>query len=221
MFQSTLSYKLALNSVEDEYHKYSISQDLFQYNLKTGFKAFKSWFYSFNLQFKTQFLNNYESNSMTRKAGFLSPSELTAGLGMTYNRNFKNDRLKFSASIAPATYNLKTCIDPQIDPVQYGIKAGHKFVNEGGSSAEVSLDWNLTSNINWKARVFLFTDYTYFMGDWENTFTFTINRFLSTQLYTHLRYDSSLELRPGAKWQHWMLKEILSFGLTYTFSTGK
>lgn len=221
MFQSTLSYKLALNSVQDEYHKYSISQDLFQYNLKTGFKAFKSWFYSFNLQFKTQFLNNYESNSTVRKAAFLSPSELTAGLGMTYNRNFFNDRLKFSASIAPATYNLKTCIDPKVDPVQYGIKIGRKFVNEGGSSAEVSLDWNLTSYINWKARVFLFTDYTYGMGDWENTFTFTINRFLSTQIYTHLRYDSSSELRPGAKWQHWMLKEILSFGLTYTFATGK
>ena len=222
MFQSTLSYKLALNSVEDEFHKYSISQDLFQYNLKTGFKAYKNyWFYSFNLQFKTQFLNNYESNSEVRKAGFLSPSELTAGLGMTYNHNFLNDRLKFSASIAPATYNLKTCIDPKIDPVQYGIKLGRKFVNEGGSSAEMSFDWNLTSNINWKARVFLFTDYTYFLGDWENTFTFTINRFLSTQLYTHLRYDSSSELRPAAKWQHWMLKEILSFGLTYTFSTGK
>lgn len=221
MFQSTLSYKLALNSVEDEYHKYSISQDLFQYNLKTGFKAFKNyWFYSFNLQFKTQFLNNYESNSTVRKAGFLSPSELTAGLGMTYNRNFKNDRLKFSASIAPATYNLKTCIDPKIDPVQYGIKIGRKFVNEGGSSAEMSLVWDLTSNINWKARVFLFTDYNYFMGDWENTFTFTINRFLSTQLYTHLRYDSSSDMRPEKKWKHWMLKEILSFGLTYTFATG-
>ncbi len=219
MFESTLSYKLALNSVKDEYHKYSISQDLFQYNLKTGFKAFRSWFYSFNLQFKTQFLNNYESNSDIRKAGFLSPAELTAGLGMTYNRNFRNDKLKFSASIAPITYNLKTCIDPKIDPVQYGIEAGHKVANQIGSSAELTLDWDLMSNINWKARVFAFTDYSYFMGDWENTLTFTINRFLSTQIYTHLRFDSSSELRPGSKWKHWMLKEILSFGLTYTFST--
>lgn len=219
MFESTVSYKLALNSVEDEYHKYSISQDLFQYNLKAGLKAFRNWFYSFNLQFKTQFLNNYESNSLVRKAGFLSPGELTAGLGMTYNKNFKNDMLKFSVSIAPATYNLKTCIDPKIDPVQYGIKAGHKVANQVGSSLESTIDWNITSNINWKARVFAFTDYSYFMGDWENTFTFTINRFLSTQLYTHLRYDSSSELRPDSKWKHWMLKEILSFGLTYTFST--
>ncbi len=221
MFQSTLSYKLGLNSVEDEYHKYSISQDLFQYNLKAGLKAARSWYYSFNLQFKTQFLNNYESNSTVRKAGFLSPSELTAGLGMTYNRNFLNDRLKISVSIAPASYNLKTCIDRMVDPVQYGIKAGRRFVNEGGSSVESTLDWNLTSNINWKARVFLFSNYEYFVGDWENTFTFTINRFLSTQLYTHLRYDSSSTISPSGKWKHFMLKEILSFGLTYSFTTGK
>lgn len=221
MFQSTVSYKLALNSVKDEYHKYSISQDLFQYNLKAGLKAFKNWFYSFNLQFKTQFLNNYESNSLVRKAGFLSPSELTAGLGMTYNHNFYEDRLKLSVSIAPATYNLKTCIDTKIDPVQYGIKAGRKFVNEGGSSAELTLDWSPVSYFNWKARVFLFTDYKYFMSDWENTLTFTINRFLSTQIYTHLRYDSSSTVSTSGKWKHFMLKEILSFGLTYTFSTGK
>lgn len=219
LFESSLSYKLALNSAQDEFHKYSISQDLFQYNLKTGFKAFRSWFYSFTLQFKTQFLNAYEANSEIRKSGFLSPSELTAGLGMTYNHNFLKDRLKLSLSIAPATYNLKTCIDPVIDPVQYGIKLGRKFVNEGGSSAEMTLDWQIIDNISWKARVFLFSDYKYFVGDWENTLTFTINRFLSTQIYTNVRYDSSSELRPGAKWKHWMLKEILSFGLTYTFST--
>ena len=39
-------------------HKYNISEDIFQWNMKAGVKAFKKWFYSFNLQFKTQMLVN-------------------------------------------------------------------------------------------------------------------------------------------------------------------
>ncbi|MDE6444449.1 MAG: hypothetical protein K2K64_08550, partial [Muribaculaceae bacterium] len=66
-------------------------------------------------------------------------------------------------------------------------------------------------------RVFLFTDYSYFLSDWENTMNFEINRFLSTQIYAHLRYDTSTESL--TKWKHFQLREVLSFGLTYTFST--
>lgn len=219
MFQSTLQYKLGLNSTtQDKFHKYSISEDIFQYNLKAGLKAFKRWFYSFTLQFKTQMLNNYEQDSEIRKAAFLSPADLNMGLGMTYNYENKYSTVKFSASIAPISYNLKTCIDPKVDPVQFNILPGHKTLSNIGSSAECTLQWAMTSNINLRSRLFAFTDYTYFQGDLETTISFAINRFLSTQVYAHLRYDSSSELT-ASKWRHWMLKEILSFGLTYTFST--
>ena len=86
LFNSTLSYKLAINSTaQDTHHKYTISQELFQYNLKFGYKAAHKWFYSFTAQFKTQFLHNYEANSDNRMAAFLSPGQLNLGLGMTYN----------------------------------------------------------------------------------------------------------------------------------------
>ena len=79
LFQSSLSYKLGLNSTpQDEVHSYSISEDVLQYNLNTGLKAFRKWFYSLNLQFKTQMLRNYEQNSMKRKASFLSPATSTS-----------------------------------------------------------------------------------------------------------------------------------------------
>ncbi len=91
LFQSSLSYKLGLNSTpQDEVHSYSISEDVLQYNLNTGLKAFRKWFYSLNLQFKTQMLRNYEQNSMKRKASFLSPGDLNIGLGMAYS--FENSK---------------------------------------------------------------------------------------------------------------------------------
>lgn len=219
MFNSTLSYKLGLNSTpNDKFHKYSISQDLFQYNMKAGVKAFTSWFYSFNMQFKTQLLNNYPVDSQERSASFLSPGDLNMGLGMTYNHNNKNNTFKLSVSISPLSFNMKTCIDNTIDHAQFNIAPDKKFRAEFGSNAEMNFDWQLTSNINWRNRVFLFTDYSYFLGDMENTFSFTLNKFLSTQLYVHLRYDTSNDASTS-RWRHWMLKEILSFGLTYRFST--
>ncbi|MDE7160204.1 MAG: DUF3078 domain-containing protein [Muribaculaceae bacterium] len=219
LFESVMTYKLGLNQTSsDTYHKYSISEDLFQYNAKAGYKATKNWYYSVTAQFKTQFFNSYATNSPVRTASFLSPGDLNFGVGMTYSYANKKNTFKFNASIAPFSYNLKTCIDTKIDPTQFGIKAGRKTNSEFGSNAELTANWTITSNISCKTRLFLFTDYSYSLGDLETTWNFTINRFLSTQIYAHLRYDSSSDARLS-EWRHWMLKEILSFGLTYTFST--
>lgn len=219
LFQSTVSYKLGINSTPPEsYHKYSISEDLLQWNLKAGIKAFHDFFWSYNLLFKTQLLRNYESNSDTRVASFLSPGELNMGLGMSYSYTNKYKTLKVGVSLSPISYNLKTCIDPDIDETRFNIEKGHKGHNEIGTNAEVNLEWSVTPDISCRTRFFAFTDYKYFQSDLETTWNFTINRFLSTQLYAHLRYDGSSELT-GSRWKHWMLKEILSFGLTYTFST--
>ncbi len=219
LLESNLSYKLGLYSTpQDEYHKYSISEDLFQYNFKFGIKARKYWFYSLTMQYKTQFLNNYGENSTVRKAAFMSPGEFNAGLGMTYSRSFRKDKLKLNLSIAPVSYNLKTSIDHAVDPTQFSIPAGAKTLSQIGSNAELTLNWQMTSNISWKTRAFIFTDYDDFQGDWENTLNFAINRFLSTQIYLHLRYDTNADAtRPH--WRHWMIKEILSFGFRYAFST--
>lgn len=219
LLESILQYKLGLYSTpNDEMHKYAISQDLLQYNLTAGLKAFNHWYYSFSTQFKTQILNNYAANSWTRKASFLSPGELNIGLGMTYNNENKKKGITFQASIAPLSYNLRTCIDHRIDPTLFSIKAGHRSVSNIGSNAEINMTWKLAQNITWKQRLFLFSDYDYFTGDWEHTFNFTINKFLSTQVYLHGRYDTSA---PGEKkgWKKWMLKEILSFGFAYSFTT--
>lgn len=219
MFQNRVSYKLGLNSnPSGQLHKYNISEDIFQWNMKAGVKAFKHWFYSFNLQFKTQMLVNFAEDSWARTASFLSPGDLNLGLGMTYSIENKKKTLKFNASISPISYNLRTCINRKIDPVQFNIEAGRRLHNEIGSNAELTLDWKWADNIAYRSRLFLFSDYRYFLTDWENTISFNINKFLSTQVYVHLRYDTSAE-SIGGHWKRLQLKEILSFGFSYAFST--
>lgn len=220
IFQSTVTYKLGVNSIEQNAvgRKYSISEDQFQYNIKYGFKAFKKWFYTLTGQFKTQFFTNYKSNTDTRTASLLSPADLNLGIGMTYEHKNKKKTFNITASISPLSYNMKMCLDDKIDHDKLNIKPGHKVHNEIGSNGEVNMSWQATSNISMRTRLFAFTDYTYFQGNIETTWDFALNKYLSTQIYANLRYDSSSDFNVS-KWHHWMLKEILSFGLSYTFST--
>ncbi len=219
IFDTTVSYKLGLNNApEDSVHKYNISEDLFQVNSKFGLKAARRWYYSITAQFKTQLLNSYKVNSQDLVAAFLSPAELNIGVGLTYNYENPRKTLYFSASIAPLSYNLKTCTNPNLNPEAFGIDPGKKSKSEYGSSVEVNFRYNLTYNITYTTRLFAFTDYHYLQGDWENTLDFSINRFMSARIYAHLRYDSQASRLPDSEWFKWQFKEILSIGFAYKFS---
>ncbi len=146
--------------------------------------------------------------------------QVNANLGMTYTYENARKTVDFKASIAPGSYNLKTCTNPNIDPTQFGIDAGKTSVSQYGSSAELTLRWKMAWNIEYFSRLFLFTNYSYMQGDWENTVTFNISRFLSTKIYAHLRYDSSTPRTEGTRWHQWQLKEILSIGFAYKFQRG-
>lgn len=219
LFETTAQYKLGMNNApDDSIHSYNISDDLLQINTTFGVKAAKRWYYSFTGQFKTQLLNSYTSNSHNVRSSFLSPGELTAGVGMTYNYANPKKTVTFDASIAPLSYSLKTCINKDINPTQYGIDEGHKVKHSFGSSTELKFFWKLTYNISYSSRVFAFTDYSELQLDWENKVTFDINRFLSTQLYVHLRYDSQTPTSPDSNWKKLQVKEILSIGFAYKFA---
>ena len=220
LFDFTSQYKLGLNSApDDSLRNYSISDDLLQLNTTLGIKAAKRWYYSFTGQFKTQLLNSYTSNTRNLRSALLSPGELTAGVGMTYNYANAKKTFTFDASLAPVSYNLKICINDELDETAYGIHEGHKTISKYGSSAELKLFWQIASNISLRSRFFTFSDYDVLQADWENTIQFEINRFLTTQIYAHLRYDSEGIRAENSNWKKLQLKEILSIGFAYKFSS--
>lgn len=218
LFDNSIQYKIGLSSApQDSLRGYSISEDLLQINSKVGYKAFKHWYYSMALLFKTQILNNYTVNTNNLTASFLTPGELNIGLGMTYSAKSKNGYATFDMSLSPLSYNMKICREnTRVNPTSMGVNAGHHFGHKVGSSLEAKFKWKITPTISWSSRLYAFTDYDYLQGDWEHTFNFSINKYLSTQFYMHLRYDSSTDRDDS--WKYWQFKEILSFGLTYKFS---
>lgn len=219
LFDNTLRYKVGVMSAQsDSLRKYAINEDIFQYNSTFGYKAIKNWYYSTSLQFKTQMFTTYKANTHTMKSSLLSPAELNIGLGMTYNYKDKESIKTFSLSIAPFSYNMKYCRNIEdLDPTSFGIKAGEHFAHSFGSKLEAKLNWKISANISWASRFYVYSNYEYVQGDWENTVDFSITRHLSTKIFVHVRYDKS---RPyNDTWKYWQLKEILSFGLTYRFAT--
>lgn len=220
LFETTFQYKLGMNDApNDSLRNYSVSEDLFQFNMLVGYKASKRWYYSTNVSFKTQFLKNYKPNTHELKGAFMSPGELNVGVGMTYNYANAKKTFTMDASISPFSWNMKTCIDRKMNETSYGIKEGHKTVSQYGSNAEGKLYWAISDNINLRSRLFVFTNYDYAYGDWENTLSFNINRFLSTQIYVHMRYDTTTPACDDEDWHKFQLKEILSFGFAYKFSS--
>ncbi len=222
LFENTFQYKLGLNSApDDSLRNYSISDDLLQINTTFGYRAASRWYYSINAQFKTQLLNSHVKNTRNLRSAFLSPADFNVGVGMTYSYTNPKKTFSFDTSIAPISYNMKICTKPDslLSHESFNIKASRKYSMKYGSTAEAKINWQLASNINFKSRVFVFSDYSYIQADWENTLAMNINRFLSTQIYWHIRYDSTTPPCDNPDWKKLQVKEILSFGISYTFSS--
>lgn len=221
LFEATVQYKLGLNNAPDDtVRNVHINDDLFQINVTAGMKAAKDWYYSANLLFKTQVFDNYPANSRKIQSAFMSPGELNLGIGMTYNHTSKNKRFTINASISPLSYNLKTCLHRDVDPTRYNIDEGKTIANKFGSSTEINMSWKIAYNIVYSSRLFMFSDYEYFQGDWEHTIDCRINRYLTTRMYAHMRYDTQTpRCEADPNWHKFQFKEILSFGISYHFGT--
>lgn len=221
LFESTFQYKLGINSApDDSIRNYAINEDILQINSTFGVKAARRWYYSLTAQFKTQVFNSYTSNTRTLRSAFLSPGELNAGIGMTYNYANAKKTFQFDASISPLSYNLRTCINSRLNPSDFGIDGQGKAVHKFGSSAECKLSWKWAYNITYLSRLYVFTDYDRGYADWENTVLFEINKFLTSQLNVNIRYDSDTpEVAVHPDWHKLQVKEIISIGFAYKFSS--
>ena len=214
-FDNRLEWKLGfITSRSDSIHKYKPNSDLLRLTSKLGLKAFSSWFYTIQAEFSTQLFSNYNTNSHDVSSSFMAPGYLKLDLGMDFKKNLSN--LTFSAVISPLSYKLTYVGDEEVDVTKFGVEEGKKSKNDIGSNLQVNSKWTIIPEIVWESRLSYFTTYKRAEAEWENTFNFQLNRYLSTKLFVHARFDDGVE-KDDDNDSFFQLSELLSFGLSYNF----
>lgn len=213
-WDNTFEVKLGFTTApSDTMHKYRTNTDIIRLSSKLGVQAIKSWYYTLGMDFNTQILRNYKSNSNDLQSAFMSPARLTVNVGMDYKKSGKNYNV--SVNLSPLAYQWTYISDRRVPVGNFSVKKGDRVAQYFGSSVKVTGSWKMYKNISWTPRVDFFTNYEKAEASWENTFDFAVSKYLSTQLFLHARFDDGAARKKG--YSYFQFKEFLSFGLKYNW----
>ena len=212
-WENKLELRLGLqNSKGDTLHTVRASEDLIRYTSKLGLQASKHWYYTFQLIASTQFMRGLRSNDTRIYSRFLSPLYVNPSLGMDYKVNWFKGRMTGSVHLAPIAYSLTYARDKEL-ATRFGIDEGHHAKNDYGSEVTVDLVWQMAKDIRWKTRFYGYTTYHRMKMEWENTFTFVVNKYISTNLFLYPRFDDGV--KRDDKYGYFQFKEYVSLGFSY------
>ena len=215
-FDNSLEMKLGfITAPSDTVHTWKTNADLFRLNSKLGVRAIKNLYYTVASELSTQFFPNYTTNTNNLISSFLSPLQFKLSVGMDYKVN--KNKINISLMGAPFSYNFVYIMNDKIvNPSAFNVEPGHSSANLFGSEITANVDWKIKDNISYVTKFNYFTTYDKVIANWENTFNFQLSRHLSTKLFIHARFDDGVTLTEEKK-SYFQLKEMLTFGLSYTW----
>lgn len=200
-------------SKADSLHTFKTSEDLIRLTSNLGLQASKRWYYTLQLIAWTQFSRGFKNNDSRIYSDFFSPFKLNLSLGMDYNVEAFNKKLKGKVHLAPLAYNFQFVGRRDLQKA-FG-QEGKYSMHDIGSQMLAELEWVFSDNIKWKTRFFAFTSYKRVEMEWENTFTFQFNKYISSNIFIYPRFDDNV-----ARDDHhgyFQFKEFASLGFSYSF----
>lgn len=204
---------------------YKKTDDKVDFLSKYGRKAFKDFYYSALVNFKTQFTPGYNTNNV-KISNLLAPAYTLAAIGMNYKPNSY-----FNVFLAPVTGKLTIVNDTALSNIgAFGVTPGEKTRSEFGGYARLIYSRNdfkteLLKNVAFTTKLDLFSNFLNKPQNvdvsWETLIAMKVNKYLSVNLNTHLLFDADTKLDTNndgtpdkAKLQ---FKEILGLGFSYKF----
>lgn len=190
------------------------------YRIDTANKLFLSTLFNFRTQFFDGY--TYDGNVGTFSSTFLSPAYVVLSLGLDYK-----PVKAFSAFVSPITSRFVIVAANRIAAKGlYGVDTGHHVSTEFGAFASLTFNKNIMKNVNYKARMDLFSNYVHKPQNvdiyFTNMLSFKINKFLSATYELDAIYDDDVRLFGHSKTSAGLqLKSMIGIGLSRPFSTVK
>ena len=216
-FENHLEAKLGFYTVpSDTVHNIKTNQDLLRFTSKLGYQGWKNMYYTVQAQVWTQFLPFYDANSTNYRSNFMAPFNANFSFGIDYKPKISKGSL--SVYLAPlSAYNYRFVRYGDLAVAHYGIREGRHHYEDFGTKLEINGSFQLLKNFSWKTRLYYYTTYTRVEHDWENTFSFSFNKYFSASVFVHTRFDDKARSQYSDDYGYWQLYQNMMLGLTYTW----
>lgn len=215
------------------------SEDKIDFLSTYGFKAAEKWYYSANLNFKSQFTSgyNYHEDTIPKEkiSNFMAPGYLSVGLGMEYR---PHDFMSFYLSPVTARWifvNDQELADKGafgVEPAEFNdmgvmVKEGENLKQEFGAYFRFIFMKDIMKNVNVSTKLELFSNY---LNDpqnidvnWDTMIGLKVNEWLSASLAFQLLYDDETPImdKDGNTGPRTQFRELFSVGLSYKVSNRK
>ena len=201
------------NTPGDTLRLFNTNDDLFRIYSKVGYQIAKNLYISSSADFRTSIWDVWKINTYNRKTAFGTPTRFNLDIGLDY-KPVKD----LSIVIAPATYKMVHALqtDSTILVTDYGIPAGKNIMNDIGSSIRIKYKYAPLREIVLETEFYFYTNYKKVEIDWQTTCNFIINRFMTTRVSLHPRFDNTY-IASGETKAKLQFKELLSIGFSHTF----
>jgi len=194
---------------------------------RLGVNAFKDWYYSTEIDFKTQFFNGYNyPNDSVPISAYMSPATTFIKLGLDYKPN-KNFSLFLSPITAKNVFVRDTAL---IDQTRFGVSANSRSFWEPGFNADLRYKIDVTPRISYETKYKMFLNYQQPFKkidiNWENTIVAQLTNRISMTFMLYMLYDSNVTFPTGKMGTDgneifkpkWQTKELTTIGFSYKFN---